>query len=159
MPSLFPLSSLADGAFYVLISRNHNLHRHRHIEGHCNNIQKGQVRVGFLVGKCVSGHKHADAQSGWHSLSRIKSWLNRYLFVCLFLCFVLTSALIYTEFESQDGIIETDCDRHCKNWIRSGDEMITKMFQSGRRRGYYNSVICVSVCVGFQSGQLKSINL
>ena len=37
----------------------------------CNNIQKGKVRVGFWVGKCVSGHKLADAQTGWHSLSRI----------------------------------------------------------------------------------------
>ena len=60
-----------DGAFYLATGRNHNPHLHRHIEGHCNNIQKGKVRVGFWVGKCVSGHKLADAQTGWHSLSRI----------------------------------------------------------------------------------------
>ena len=40
-----------DGAFYLETGRNHNPHLHRHIEGHCNNIQKGQVRVGFWVGK------------------------------------------------------------------------------------------------------------
>ena len=44
---------------------------HRHIEGHCNSIQKGKVRVGFWVGKCTSGHKLADAATGWHSMSRI----------------------------------------------------------------------------------------
>lgn len=60
-----------DGAFYMLTGKNHNLHRHRHIEGHCSNIHKGKVRVGFWVGKCVSGHKSADAYTGWHSMSRI----------------------------------------------------------------------------------------
>ena len=60
-----------DGAFYVGRGRNHNLHRQRHIEGHCNNIQKGKVRVGFGVVKCVTGHKITDADTGWHSMTRI----------------------------------------------------------------------------------------
>ena len=60
-----------DGAFFMRTSGNHNRHRHRHIEGHCNNIQKGKVRVGFWVGKCVTGHKLADAYIGWHSMNRI----------------------------------------------------------------------------------------
>ena len=60
-----------DGAFFMRTSTNHNLHRHRHIEGHCNNIQKGKVRVGFWVVKCVTGHKLADAYTGWHSRNRI----------------------------------------------------------------------------------------
>ena len=60
-----------DGTFYMQTGRKHNLHRHRHIEGHCNNIHKGKVRVGFWVGKCTTGHKSADAQTGWHSTSRI----------------------------------------------------------------------------------------
>ena len=51
--------------------RNRDLHRHRHIEGHCNNIQKGNVRVAFSVGKCVTGQKLADAYTGWHSINRI----------------------------------------------------------------------------------------
>ena len=62
-----------DGAFFMRTRGNHNRHRHRHrhIEGHCNNIQKGKVRVGFWVGKCVTGHKLADAYIGWHSMNRI----------------------------------------------------------------------------------------
>ncbi|CAH3193293.1 unnamed protein product [Porites evermanni] len=60
-----------DGAFYMETVRNRNVHRHRHIEGHCNNIQKGKVRVGFSVGKCVTGRKLADAYTGWHSMNRI----------------------------------------------------------------------------------------
>ncbi|XP_078367892.1 uncharacterized protein LOC144651781 isoform X4 [Oculina patagonica] len=60
-----------DGAFYMRIGKNHNLLRHRHIEGHCNNIHKGKVRVGFWVGKCTTGHKNADAYTGWATMSRI----------------------------------------------------------------------------------------
>jgi len=60
-----------DAVFYMQTGKNHNLHRHRHIEGHCNNIHKGKVRVGFWVGKCNSRHKSADAYTGWHSTSRI----------------------------------------------------------------------------------------
>ena len=46
-----------DGVFYMQTGKNHNLHRHRHIEGHCNNIHNGKVRVGFWVGSCNSGDK------------------------------------------------------------------------------------------------------
>ena len=60
-----------DGAFYMRTGKNHDLHRHRHIEGHCNNIHKGKVRVGFWVGKCTTGQKLADAHTGWNSMSRI----------------------------------------------------------------------------------------
>ena len=44
--------------------------RVRHIEGYCENIPKGQVRVGFNVGNCA-GYGNADAHSGWNSVSRI----------------------------------------------------------------------------------------
>ena len=74
-PSMEPIECSSpgtiDGAFYMQTGRNHNLHRHRHIEGHCNNIQKGKVRVGFSVGKCVTGQNLADAHTGWHSMNRI----------------------------------------------------------------------------------------
>ena len=56
---------------YMRTGRNNTPHRHRHIEGHCNNIHKGKVRVGFRVGKCTTGHKIADAATGWNSMSRI----------------------------------------------------------------------------------------
>ena len=60
-----------DGAFYMRTGKNHNLYRHRHIEGRCNNIHKGKVRVGFWVGSCNTGHKNADAHTGWVTMSRI----------------------------------------------------------------------------------------
>ena len=59
-----------DGVFYLQQGANHDLHRHRNIEGYCNQVPKGHVRVGFWVGNCV-GHGNADAHSGWKSVSRI----------------------------------------------------------------------------------------
>ena len=47
-----------------------NLHRVRHIEGVCEKIHKGTVRVGFWVGNCA-GYKSADAYTGWNSVSRM----------------------------------------------------------------------------------------
>ena len=44
--------------------------RHGHIEGVCEKIHKGTVRVGFWVGNCA-GYKSADAYTGWNSVSRI----------------------------------------------------------------------------------------
>ncbi|KAM7430471.1 hypothetical protein ABFA07_018813 [Porites harrisoni] len=59
-----------DGVFYIGTPKNvnHNFHNHRHIEGHCKNIQKGSVRVGFWVGDCKrGGYKLGDAFTGWHN--------------------------------------------------------------------------------------------
>ena len=53
------------------LSGKKNLHRHRHIEGQCNNIHKGKVRVGFWVGNCDNGHALADAYTGWTTMSQI----------------------------------------------------------------------------------------
>ena len=47
-----------------------NLHRVRQIEGVCERVPKGIVRVGFSVGNCV-GYGTADAYTGWNSVSRI----------------------------------------------------------------------------------------
>jgi len=47
-----------------------NLHRVRQIEGVCEKVHKGAVRVGFWVGNCV-GYGSADAETGWNSVSRI----------------------------------------------------------------------------------------
>ena len=59
-----------DGAFYMSTGRNNNLHRHRHIEGHCNNIHKGEVHVGFWVGNCHR-ERPGDAYTGYISVSQI----------------------------------------------------------------------------------------
>ena len=49
---------------------NKNLLRVRHIEGRCNNIHKGKVRVGFWIGNCP-GYGNADGYTGWQSVSRV----------------------------------------------------------------------------------------
>ena len=59
-----------DGVVYMQTGGNKNLLRVRHIEGHCNNIHKGKVRVGFWIGNCAS-YGNADGQTGWNSVSRI----------------------------------------------------------------------------------------
>ena len=54
-----------------MLQRNtHNVHRARRIEGHCNNIHKGRVRVGFEVGNCQHGVA-GDASTSWQSVFRI----------------------------------------------------------------------------------------
>ena len=60
-----------DGIVYMWQGNGQDLHRVRHIEGHCNNIHKGRVRVGFLVGNCYGGGSPGDAYTGWQSVSRI----------------------------------------------------------------------------------------
>ena len=59
-----------DGVVYLGGAKSQDPHRVRHIEGHCNNIHKGRVRVGFWVGNCPS-YGNADAFTGWNSVSRI----------------------------------------------------------------------------------------
>ena len=51
-------------------SRSNDIHRHRQVEGYCENIPAGDVRVGFHIGKCV-GYTLADGYTGWNSVSRI----------------------------------------------------------------------------------------
>ena len=59
-----------DGIVYGTAGTHTNMHIVRHIEGYCNNIRKGKVRVGFQVIKCPSGGK-ANACTGYLSVSRI----------------------------------------------------------------------------------------
>ena len=60
-----------EGVYYMRKGKGtQNLHRHRHIEGYCGNINKGSVRVSFNVGNC-NGYGNADAYTGWNSVSRI----------------------------------------------------------------------------------------
>jgi len=47
-----------------------DLHRVRQIEGVCEKVHRGTVRVGFWVGNCA-GFGSADAQTGWNSVSRM----------------------------------------------------------------------------------------
>ncbi|XP_046861383.1 collagen triple helix repeat-containing protein 1-like [Xenia sp. Carnegie-2017] len=64
-------NSTIEGVFYIWKGKGtRNVHRHRHIEGYCGNIDSGTVNVGFYVGNC-QGYSDADAASGWNSISRI----------------------------------------------------------------------------------------
>ena len=57
---------------YVSFGTNwkNNPHRPRHVEGICEKLHKGTVRVGFWVGKCGE-RKPGDALTGWNSVSRM----------------------------------------------------------------------------------------
>ena len=58
-----------EGVVYVA-STTVNPYRNRHIEGYCNQVPKGHIRVGFWIGKCESGGL-GDGYTGWRSQSRI----------------------------------------------------------------------------------------
>ena len=58
-----------DGVASRAAESGKNLLRVRHIKGHCNNIHKGEVRLGFWVGNC-QGYGKAGAYTGWSSVSR-----------------------------------------------------------------------------------------
>ena len=53
-----------------MYSREDN-HRPRHIEGYCENIAAGEVKVGINNGKCSGGGAVVDAYIGWRAVSRI----------------------------------------------------------------------------------------
>jgi len=61
-----------DGVVYMVHGNGakKDLHRVRQIEGVCERVPKGLVRVGFWVGNC-HGYGAADAYTGWNSVSRI----------------------------------------------------------------------------------------
>ena len=58
-----------EGIVYIESTKD-NPHRHRHIEGYCNEVPKGHIRVGFWIGTC-EGHSLGDGHTGWKSMSRI----------------------------------------------------------------------------------------
>ena len=57
-----------EGVVYTV--SNDNQLRHRQIEGYCENIPVGEVRVGFHIGQC-SGYSLGNGHTGWNSVSRI----------------------------------------------------------------------------------------
>jgi hypothetical protein len=49
-----------------------DLHRHHQIEGYCENIPAGRIRIGFYIGECRrGGYSVCDGYAGWISSSRI----------------------------------------------------------------------------------------
>ena len=59
-----------EGIVYVQ-STTVDPHRPRHIEGYCNQVPKGHMRVGFWIGKCDSYSRPGDGDTGYNSMSRI----------------------------------------------------------------------------------------
>ena len=45
-------------------------HRPGSIEGYCENIHKGKIRVGINIGNCA-GYGNSDGYTGWQSASRL----------------------------------------------------------------------------------------
>ena len=45
-------------------------YRHGAIEGYCENIRKGNIRVGINIGNCP-GYGNANGDTGWMSVSRL----------------------------------------------------------------------------------------
>ncbi|XP_078371288.1 collagen triple helix repeat-containing protein 1-like isoform X2 [Oculina patagonica] len=45
-------------------------HRPAAIEGYCDNIHKGKIRVGINIGNCP-GYGNSDGHTGWKSVSRL----------------------------------------------------------------------------------------
>ena len=58
-----------EGIVYAEFSKDDPV-RHRHIEGYCNKVPKGEVRVGFWVDMCEA-YKVGNTRIGWKSMSRI----------------------------------------------------------------------------------------
>ncbi|XP_068673933.1 collagen triple helix repeat-containing protein 1-like isoform X2 [Montipora foliosa] len=48
----------------------HDEHRPLSIEGYCENIHKGKIRVGINIGNC-NGYGNSDGHTGWNSVSRL----------------------------------------------------------------------------------------
>ena len=58
-----------EGIFYMKSTAEYP-QRHRHIEGYCDQIPKGHIRVGFWIGKCTV-HNMGESWTGYQSISRI----------------------------------------------------------------------------------------
>lgn len=56
----------------VLWIRNKDEDNHRPgaIEGYCENIHKGRIRVAINIGNCP-GYRDSDGYTGWNSVSRL----------------------------------------------------------------------------------------
>ena len=51
-------------------SKTEDTHMPGAIDGSCDNIHKGKIRVGINIGNCP-GFGHSDGHTGWNSVSRL----------------------------------------------------------------------------------------
>ena len=61
---------LPNDAVWWIRKIDQDSHRPGSIEGYCENIHKGKIRVGINVGNCPS-YGNADGVTGWNSVSRL----------------------------------------------------------------------------------------
>ena len=59
-----------DVALWVNKGVGYDEHRPGSIEGYCDNIHKGKIRVGINIGNCP-GYGNSDGSTGWNSVSRL----------------------------------------------------------------------------------------
>ena len=53
-----------------MLNINQQSHKPGAIEGYCDNIHKGKIRVGINIGNCA-GHGNSNGHTGWGSVSRL----------------------------------------------------------------------------------------
>ena len=53
-----------------MASSSHESHKPGAIEGYCDNIHKGKIRVGINIGNCP-GYGNSNGNTGWNSVSRL----------------------------------------------------------------------------------------
>ena len=56
--------------FWWIPSSNQNTHKPGSVEGYCDNIHKGKIRVGINIGNCP-GYGNSNGHTGWMSVSRL----------------------------------------------------------------------------------------
>ena len=55
----------------ILVQSSQDPYRPRHIEGYCEQVPKGHIRVGFWISSC-KGERLRDGYIDWKSISRIQ---------------------------------------------------------------------------------------
>ena len=53
-----------------MASASQHSHKPGSIEGYCDNIHKGKIRVGINIGNCP-GYGNSHGETGWNSVSRL----------------------------------------------------------------------------------------
>ncbi|XP_015753806.1 PREDICTED: collagen triple helix repeat-containing protein 1-like [Acropora digitifera] len=59
-----------DVVLWVMKGAGYQEHRPGSIEGYCQNIHKGKIRVGINIGNC-NGYGNSNGFTGWNSVSRL----------------------------------------------------------------------------------------
>lgn len=59
-----------DAVLFVRTGPGYDEYRLGSIEGYCQNIHKGKIRVGINIGNC-NGSGNSDGHTGWNSVSRL----------------------------------------------------------------------------------------